>query len=257
MNNNEIKQATEKVITEMLTESTGKALMDSGDAYGRHWEENQQNGIKKGYQICDFYRNDEEQTCELLPVVPIFDVLSHYLQYTDECKYLESLLPKDTYGQMPLFWIEEEIKNNNKNFMENEYTGSSVCNTYNSEDFLSQGYMYIYFEYDYDTYIAISIHNGCDIRGGYTNVHIFNVGYEDEFLSAHIDASIDCLHTDGETHICESGYQVYGCGDEYYSYLEQNDVDQHYVYEHTYVDENKQLRCKECDGLIVCTALQY
>ena len=38
---------------------------------------------------------------------------------------------------------------------------------------------------------------------------------------------------------------------------EQNDVDEKYIYENTYVDENNQLRCKECDGLVVCLPLQY
>lgn len=33
--------ATDQVLYEMLTECTGRALCDSGDAYGRHWEQNQ------------------------------------------------------------------------------------------------------------------------------------------------------------------------------------------------------------------------
>ena len=256
MNNDEIKQATEQVITEMLTESTGKAFMDSGDAYGRHWEENQKNGIKKGYQICDFYIDKEEQTCELIPTVPIFDVFSNTLQYTDECKYLESLIPQ-LASYDTLYWIQNEIQQNPKTvFQENTYIGTDIFNSYNRENFMSQDYMSIYFEYDNQPYIAISIHNGCDIRGGYTDVHIFDVGHEDEFLTAQTDISIDCLHTDGKIHMCESGYQMYD-SNTYYSHLEQKDVDEHYVYQHTYVDDNNQLRCKECNGLIVCNASTY
>lgn len=302
MSDKEIKQATEQVLKEMLTESTGKALMDSGDYYGRHWEENQQNGIKKGYQICDFYIDKEEQTCELIPTVPIFDVFSNALRYTDECKYLESLMPQ-LVSYDALYWIQNEIKQGKvynilhtlvidhqidglfldepyylvniqllgstigyatqllRNvhptvFKENTYIGTDIFNSYNRENFMSQDYMSIYFEYNNQPYIAISIHNGCDIRGGYTDVHIFDVGYEDEFLTAQTDISIDCLHTDGKTHICESGYQMYG-SDTYYSYLEQGDVNEHYIYQHTYVDKDNKLRCKECDGLIVCNALTY
>ena len=253
MNDEAIKQATAKVITEMLTESTGRALMDSGNAYGRHWERNQRDGIMTGHQICDFYRNDEDQTCELIPTIPIFDVFSNALRYTEECKYLESLMPP-LISNDGLSWIQEEIKKD-KTFKENEYMGTSIFNSYNREHFMSQDYESIYFKYDDEPYVAISIHNGCDIRGGYTNVHIFDVGYEDEFLNAQSDIEIDCLHTDGKTHICESGYQMYGVG-VYYSYREQDDVDEKYVYQNTYVDENNQLRCKECDGLIVCSSLQ-
>ena len=301
MNDKEVNEATKQIITEMLTESTGRALMDSGDAYGRHWERNQKDGIMTGYQICDFYRNDEDQTCELIPTIPIFDVFSYALRYTEECKYLESLIPSlESYDT--LYWIQEEVEqgkafeklhdlviNNKINplllnefmpvhiqllgstigyatsilnalhstvFKEDEYTGTSIYNSYNRENFMSQDYMSTYFEYDGDPYVAISIHNGCDIRGGYTDVHIFDVGYEDDFLTAQSDITIDCLHTDGKIHMCESGYQMYGT-ETYYSHREQNDVDEKYVYKNTYVDENNQLRCKECDGLVVCSSLQY
>ncbi len=110
MNDKEIEQITEQVLTEMLTESTGKHFMDSGDYYGRHWEENQKNGIMTGYQICDFYRNDDEQTCELLPVIPIFDAFKNTLQYTEKCKYLESFIPSNMVSYDALYWIENEVK---------------------------------------------------------------------------------------------------------------------------------------------------
>ena len=45
-----IKFHTGLIIKEMLTESTGKAFMDSGDIYGRHWETNQKDGIKQGIE---------------------------------------------------------------------------------------------------------------------------------------------------------------------------------------------------------------
>jgi len=38
---------TEQVLIEMLKENTGKALCDSGDAYGRHWERNQDRDFLK------------------------------------------------------------------------------------------------------------------------------------------------------------------------------------------------------------------
>ena len=32
---------TQKMLARMLTENTGRNILDSGDAYGRHWEKNQ------------------------------------------------------------------------------------------------------------------------------------------------------------------------------------------------------------------------
>ena len=37
---------TAKIIYKMLTESTGKHMLDSGGAYGRHWERNQKKSFK-------------------------------------------------------------------------------------------------------------------------------------------------------------------------------------------------------------------
>lgn len=299
MNEQEVKQATEKVIAEMLTESTGKDFMDSGDAYGRHWEENRKNGIMTGYQICDFYRDDEEKTCELIPTIPIFDAFKCSLEYNDKCRYIESQIPQmQSYDT--LYWIKEEVEQgiayeklkrliikrdistisidyigdniqllgstlnyaynllnhlHQTHFKENTDEGTEISNSYNSEDFLSQVYMSIFFEYDDDVYVAISIHNGCDVRGGYTDTHIFTCE-KGEFLNTHWDTEIGCLHTDGKIHICENGFQMYG-RESYYSHELQDDVDEHYIYEHTYVDENDQLRCKECDGLITSSAIQY
>ena len=43
---------TEFLIYKMLTENTGSAMLDSGDAYGRHWENNKQRTI-------DDFKNDK------------------------------------------------------------------------------------------------------------------------------------------------------------------------------------------------------
>lgn len=242
---------TEKIIMDMLCESTGKHMLDSGSAYGRFWEENQKNGPMTGPQKCDFWINEEEKTCELLPIVGIYDVFSEQLIYNKECEYLESLLPHKNYDI--LHYIEEQAKN--ENIISKSWYTDRVFNSYNSENALSQGYLGIFFKYNDEDYIAISIHNGCDIRGGYTDIHIFNVDI-DEFVASHYDISIDCMRTNQSEPMCESGYQMYG-DNTYYSHLEQKDVDEKYIFEHTYVDENGDLRCKECGGYVVCLPIQY
>lgn len=54
-----------------MCENTGKNLLDSGDAYGRHYEENQ-NGIMTGPQKVDFWTDGKKET-ELNPIVPLYD----------------------------------------------------------------------------------------------------------------------------------------------------------------------------------------
>ena len=246
-NDEEIEQTTKKIITEMLTESTGKALMDSGGIYGRHWEENQKNGIKTGGQPVYWSKDDKTKTCEIVPIVPTFDYLLKTVQYTEECQMLESLLPHLNYDI--LHYIEDIIKNPSEYdaklqvFEDNDYLGSDVRNTYNYDTILTQGLLYIWFTYDTDDYIAISIHNGCDIRGGYTNIHIFKVDWADEMEMAKYEALIDCecrMHNyrqiDPNNIIYDNG------GDE--------QVNEKFIYAHSYVDENHDLRCKYCNKKI-------
>ena len=244
MNDEEIKQATEQVITEMLTESTGRHMMDSGGAYGRHWEENQKE-IKKGKQPLYAYRYDTDKTAELIATIPIFDYLS-LMEYTEDCQMLESLLPH--LHLSVLHDIEDIIENPlNYNkalqvFKENQLFGSKVSNTYNGEDLLSQGFQYIWFEYDGEDYIAISIHNGCDIRGGYTDIHIFKVNYSEEVYFAKSEAIIGCkcgMHNYWQS---EVGYIEY--------WNISDEVNQKFVYAHSYKDEDGNLRCKYCNELI-------
>ena len=240
----EIKKATEKVIIEMLTESTGRHPMDSGGAYGRHWEENRKH-IKKGKQPLYAYRYDETKTAELIATIPIFDYLS-LMEYTEDCQMLESLLPN--LGHDILYYMESfigTIQNPNAKlsvFEENPLFGSKVGNTYNGEDLLTQGFEYLWFEYNGEDYIAISIHNGCDIRGGYTDIHIFKVDWSEEVHFARSEAIIGCkcgMHNYWQS---EVGYIEY--------WNNSDEVNQKFVYAHSYEDEDGNLRCKYCNELI-------
>ena len=48
---------TQKLVYAMLTENTGRHMLDSGGAYGRNWERNQANTIED-------FDNEQEQTIE-------------------------------------------------------------------------------------------------------------------------------------------------------------------------------------------------
>lgn len=245
--NEEIKQATEKVVIEMLTESTGKALMDSGDAYGRHWEQNQIE-ITKGKQPCDFFVNKELKETELTPIIPIYDYLVKNMRYTEECQMLERLLPNLNFNV--LHYIEDIINNPSNYdsilqvFEKSQIFWNKVGNTYNGEDALTQGFQYIWFEYDSEDYIALSIHNGCDIRGGYTDVHIFQVDWAEEFWGAKSEPNVYCKC--GMHNYRETGGLT---GLEYWLFEEE--VNKKFIYAHSYKDENGQLRCKYCNELII------
>ena len=91
---------------------------------------------------------------------------------------------------------------------ESEYEIHGVSNTYNWENLLSQGLQFLtFYDENEDMYIILQIHNGCDIRGGYTKPRFFKVLEEDYFFLAMSDvhAYCDCksLYSD------DSGYHWY------------------------------------------------
>ena len=77
-----------EIIKNMMCEDTGKSLLDSGDAYGRHYEENQENGIMTGPQKVDFWTDGEKET-ELTPIVPLYDFLTYNLEVDGDSERFE------------------------------------------------------------------------------------------------------------------------------------------------------------------------
>lgn len=237
---------TKLIIKQMLTESTGKHFMDSGGAYGRHWQENQKNGIKTGKIPVYWSKNDTEKTCDIVPIIPIFDYLSKTVEYTKECQMLESLLPHLNYDIV--HYIADIINNPSdyntqlQVFEENDYLGSNVRNTYNYDTTLNQDFLYIWFTYDSDDYIAISIHNGCDIRGGYTDVHVFKVRWAEEMEMAKYEANIYCKCLMHDYRQSDPSYIRYWDWDDF--------INEKFIYAHSYEDEDGNLRCKYCNEII-------
>ena len=190
---------TIEVIYSMLIENTGTHGMDSGGDSGRHWQHNQ-------VRTCQEFARD--------PVYRIYDLDTEYpycrksvyhhlvdsLEYLDQAnKDFESWVAADPYH-----WDKNpkgrclSSTDDVMEYMELEgffigcqpgsFSGMSswdksgklrearVCNTYNGECDLTQDLKFVYLGDTYDCdIIALSIHNGADLRGGYTNYKIFRM----------------------------------------------------------------------------------
>jgi hypothetical protein len=68
-----------------------------------------------------------------------------------------------------------------KDFADQGSWSYSMQNTYNWENLLSQVLQYVQIDADDETYLILQIHNGCDVRGGYTAPRIFKVTDIDYF----------------------------------------------------------------------------
>ena len=180
----------EKVIYDMLTESTGTHMLDSGGGSNRHWQRNQLKSI-------DDFKNEPHITIEDKDTkypyaeISVFHHLVNSLEYLeDETKDLIEWISKDPYEHWEnpegrcLSSIDTIEQYMTKNYANEGMFKVSHTNTYNGECSLSQTLQVISVGDTYDCdVIALSIHNGADVRGGYTDYKLFRINCESFYCS--------------------------------------------------------------------------
>jgi hypothetical protein len=88
-----------------------------------------------------------------------------------------------------------------------------VVNTYNHENLLSQVLQYVYFETDDNSYVILSIHGGCDVRGGYTRPRVFELNDSDgASILLDSDATIYCTNRGRHADLLKPGRMIDDCG---------------------------------------------
>lgn len=221
-----IKQKTTKqVIADMLHENTGTHMLDSGGAYGRHWQQNQEIDFGKQPPVVlditggyiDYTRN-------------LYHFLSENLEYAPKMqKRFDRFIEKreDTYYLQDMQDFAEAIKAKG---LYGEGAGF-IVNSYNGECNLSQTIQFMYFEDNGAAYVLLQVHNGCDVRGGYTSPKAFSV--EDESFLSLADGYLYCKN--GHNWQTDDCYNWYSGG-------EGNDIKNDMLEELR--DENK-VECSE------------
>lgn len=164
---------TDKVLIGMLHEDTGRAMCDSGDAYGRNWQRNQ------AVTAADFLaREPVKMIASIDPDgYPEFEVTR------DTFQFLHDRLTFDPEMDRKFQRFASRPKNKHagwlglmEDFAEKRCGDGEhyTCNTYNGDDALDQTLQYTEWEGpDGEWYVALQIHGGCDVRGGYTRPRIF------------------------------------------------------------------------------------
>ena len=157
--------STDQVLVGMLTENTGSHFLDSGGAYGRHWERNQGMTVESAlaapaaswgyngeYVVLDVFHFLRERVDFDAELQAEFDAFTD--QREDAGESWESVLSA---------WLEASPHRH----VEGGYT-------YNFDNSLSQDVVYDILEDECGEYILIlRIHNGCDARGGFTSPKFF------------------------------------------------------------------------------------
>ena len=158
----------EKALKGMFCESVGHSMLDSGGAYGYNYDRNRKRYFKNE---PDVFLEEEDNQLNLI-LVNTFKFLSEALW-----GYADELTNK----------IREYMQDNDCNEEDTvEAIGGVLLhkleNTYNYDTILDQTLEFLSFTFEDKTYVLIKLHQGCDVRGGYTEPYIFTFDpYEEMF----------------------------------------------------------------------------
>jgi len=164
-----------QLVYEMLTENTGRAMGDSGGAYGRNWERNQKKTMQDFESEDDeSYRFDHEGGW-IERRVSVFHFLTNDLEIDDICEEFNRLQDEndnwDAEGDGDVYGVSKEAYEMLMECPDVEI--KRTWNTYNGDSDLSQILQGCNLEIDGEYYFIIQIHGGCDARGGYTHAKMF------------------------------------------------------------------------------------
>lgn len=161
---------TAEVLAAMFTENTGTHFLDSGGAYGRAWQRNQGKTVEDFAAAPSVTEADHKYGCYS---INMFQWLLANLTYDPIMQRRFELV---TLGSDDPHLVDAET------FAEKMHEGSGywgskphTFNSYNGETLLDGTIQGVLFDRGGDHYIALQIHGGCDVRGGYTAPKMFQI----------------------------------------------------------------------------------
>lgn len=182
----------QNLVYKMITENTGSHMLDSGGAYGRMWQRNQNKSIQDfikapecTLEITNCKYSDIERI-ELNVTISVFHHMVNRLELDALCdrfnrRKVANWYSKEFYG----------VSDKGESFLLEHFEAGESFNTYNWSGNYSQVLQGCELEHKEtgDKYMLIQIHGGCDVRGGYTDAKLFKLSCE-YFLSE------DCMFQD-------------------------------------------------------------
>ena len=160
---------TKDIVSQMLTENTGRHILDSGGSNGRHWQRNQDRNFEAEpqttgeFSLFTPYKTDK-QSLDICITHNIYHWMIEKLDYNER---VDSIFYDyaQRKSQTDLPW-EVNIENFIKRFNSSSILDTAPMreNTYNGECLLSQTLLYTQFSTDFGDLVAIQVHNGADVR---------------------------------------------------------------------------------------------
>lgn len=233
---------TEQAIIELLKENTGQHICDSGGAYGRNYERNKD----KDYSTVPSCSAEVYSADNIEISYEIFHYLNTFLELDEKMTNEMLELARDKWPEACWF----EVAQNYSDYLANnyeEFESYGINNTYNYDNTLSQVLQYHTISLvgsEYDVYLILQVHGGCDVRGGYSSPKVFKVEERDYFLMAQQDVNCWCDK-------CQAGWHSDNCGYSWYPNNEEPEFKDSVEYkEGPDNDVAGELRHKDCGGKI-------
>lgn len=173
---------TKQVIIEMMQEGTGKALCDSGDAYGRHWEKNQNIKDFDALPVLehDYTKGEITDSESICFSVNVYHYLNSIFELDGVCEEFNKLnIGEDWNCKLDVYGCNQKAVDF---LLKLGAEISKPFNTYNGENHLSQVLQGNNVKIGDNEYCILQLHNGCDVRGGYTDARLFK--FNDNIIDA-------------------------------------------------------------------------
>lgn len=194
-----------QTIEGMLKEKIGTSILDSGGAYGRHFEKNQSinfdNTDSVYFDDCSIYRSTYHYLIDNLSITK--ESKEYQKQYNQFIKDSEECYLVDMENFIDHLQDRDILREDN--YIINKTPEAN--NTYNYDNLIDQVLQYIIF-YDGDNYyIILQVHGGCDVRGGYTAPKIFQLYDIEDFISQQYNCSVTTK--EGNSYYSDDTYHFY------------------------------------------------
>jgi hypothetical protein len=231
----------------MLTENTGAHFLDSGGAYGRHWERNAGMNVAE-WDATPSATLDNWQCASVSTYHYMSDRLKFAPELDESFQQFADTMPDSGWLDIIEEWLDTLPLVTSRDIMPD---GRHGWNTYNGEDNLTQVLQGTTFRlddgYGGQVFAIVQTHNGCDVRGGYSTPRVFEVSCDmaEYFPYDNADMALACS--------ASCGWYADIRGGEYY------DVDSCYgrpseLFEQLYVPTDDEPRpeatCPKCRALV-------
>ena len=173
--------STADKLAEMLTENTGKSILDSGGMSGRRWQRNQ------GMTTADFIARPAVLIDDYGASLDVFHWLNERVSYSPDIDAMwrayDDAHPDDSWFESADNWVELVGED------DGYWSGFGWVNTYNGDCALDGTLQFLPFVLGGESYVLLQIHGGADVRGGYTRPVVFST---DESILMFCDMDLRC-----------------------------------------------------------------